>query len=137
MEQLNPGTVNENPTMVCELIASPKKGILSLASAETFFDGTLPGIDNLKLAACLAPQRKALVGNVIDIFPFLAETREAEFLSGGQQRILSIAMLFILSPEVLVIERPWEELDEQRILGIWKMLAVRGDLCVVVDSKSK
>jgi ABC-type multidrug transport system ATPase subunit len=136
IEDLAPG-VTENANILKQLKTETPPGGVVLGSGETFFDGNLSAVENLQFAACLVPPHKLTVRQVLEVFPFLRFNRTAEFLSGGQQRVLSIAVLALAVSKWLAIEKPWEELDESRIAGLWLLLECRKDIRVIVDSRSK
>jgi ABC-type branched-subunit amino acid transport system ATPase component len=69
--------------------------------------------DNLRMGAFLQPARlDAELPRVFALFPRLAERRQAAAgsLSGGERRMLSIAMTLLLSPRLLLMDEPSSDL---------------------------
>lgn len=67
-------------------------------------------IDNLRAAAYTLARadRDAGLRRVLELFPMLGDRQQdvAGLLSGGQQRMLSLAMALIIKPQLLIVDEP-------------------------------
>jgi len=80
-------------------------------SGNVFSDLTVR--DNLKMGAFLYPDRvEAALPGLVDLFPRLGErlSARAGVLSGGERRMLSIAMTLLIEPKVLLLDEPSSDL---------------------------
>ncbi len=115
------------------------RGIVFLPS-EQFTFGKLSVIDNLLLSGRM--QRSAQVGQerlerVYGLFPILAtrSAQKAGTLSGGEQRMLSLAMALMIGPKVLLLDEPSLGLAPflaQEIMSVIRSLADSDGLAVVL-----
>jgi branched-chain amino acid transport system ATP-binding protein len=92
---------------------SPEKarrhGVLHIPEGRGVFS-SLSVEENLKVALLAQPrsQRKALLAQIYERFDLLAERHRARAgtLSGGQQRLLSLAPAFVAPPQLLIADEP-------------------------------
>jgi branched-chain amino acid transport system ATP-binding protein len=86
-----------------------RHGVLHIPEGRGVFS-SLSVEENLKVSLLAQPRsrRKALLQEVYDRFDLLAERRRvrAGTLSGGQQRLLSLAPAFVAPPKLLMADEP-------------------------------
>ena len=87
-----------------------KRG-LTLIPAENFVFAELSVLDNLRLGAHLEPSSDVVarrLARAYEIFPILEERGDqlAGTMSGGQQRMLSIAIALMSGPRLLLLDEP-------------------------------
>ena len=77
--------------------------------------------DNLRMGAFLAPDRLAAeLPRLFALFPRLAERRQAVAgsLSGGERRMLSIAMTLLLRPRMMLMDEPSSDLAPPMVQAV-------------------
>lgn len=84
---------------------------MGLLPSERFVFADLTVADNLKLGAAHVRDADVLARRTADIerlFPILAERHDqlAGTMSGGQQRMVSLAMLLLAGPSLLILDEP-------------------------------
>lgn len=87
--------------------STPRKNVargMAFVPSERSVFGQLSVLDNLRLRS----RSRAALESAHELFPFLAERsgQLAETLSGGQQRMLSLAMAMMASPRLLLLDEP-------------------------------
>jgi len=86
-----------------------RQGVLHIPEGRGVFS-SLSVEENLKVSLLAQPRtkRKALLGEVYERFEMLGERRRARAgtLSGGQQRLLSLAPAFVAPPRLLIADEP-------------------------------
>lgn len=90
-------------------------------------------MDNLRVAASLLPKsdRKAEIAAALDLFPQLADRRDAKAseLSGGQKQMIVIAQALVSRPKVLLVDElslGLSPLIAQRLAETLRNIADRG-----------
>ncbi|MCS7142174.1 MAG: ABC transporter ATP-binding protein [Aigarchaeota archaeon] len=70
-------------------------------------------IENIRIALWMSGQNESILDDVFDTFPVLREmkNRKGMYLSGGQQKMLSIARAMPLGKRLLLIDEPLEGLS--------------------------
>jgi ABC-type branched-subunit amino acid transport system ATPase component len=97
--------------------------------------------DHLGLAARLAGQRQQSsdVDEVWEWFPMLQERRDAKggFLSGGQRKMLGLAMAFVSRPRCLLLDEPSAGLAESVTESVFLMVErlARSNMTLVVSEQ--
>jgi ABC-type branched-subunit amino acid transport system ATPase component len=82
-------------------------------------------LDNLKMGAFLEPARSGeRTAHVFDLFPRLAERRRerAGDLSGGERRMLSIALSLMIDPKVLLLDEPSSDLSPAMVALVFEAI---------------
>jgi branched-chain amino acid transport system ATP-binding protein len=127
-------------------LAGRKPDEISRAGARLVLDGhrvfrDLSVWDNLRLGAAARRDRQgfeATIGDVLALFPILAEKRKlpAGSLSGGQQQMLALAQAFLGAPKLLMCDEPSLGLAQSLLPSIFDALqawAARGTAILVVE----
>jgi ABC-type branched-subunit amino acid transport system ATPase component len=97
--------------------------------------------DHLTLAARLAGQRQqsANVDEAWEWFPMLYERRDIKggFLSGGQRKMLGLAMAFVSRPRCLLLDEPSAGLAESVTEAVFEMVErlARSNMTLVVSEQ--
>jgi branched-chain amino acid transport system ATP-binding protein len=121
---------------------TPRRNVrdgMTLLRSERFTFGELSVHENLLLGGLFvkASERDARMGEVYDLFPILKEREHAraQQFSGGQQRLLSIGMALVASPEVMLLDEPSLGIAPAltaRIFDTIKQLTVERSIAVVI-----
>jgi ABC-type branched-subunit amino acid transport system ATPase component len=102
-----------------------RRGLSMMREGGGIFE-TLSVEDHLMLAARLAGQRgqSSDVDEVWEWFPMLQERRDAKggFLSGGQRKMLGLAMAFVSRPRCLLLDEPSAGLAESVTESVFLMV---------------
>lgn len=113
---------------------------MSYTPAERFVFPNLPVSANLRLAALQEPSREARdvrVARVYEMFPILDERKNqlAGTFSGGQQRILSVAMAMMTDPKIMLFDEPSLGVSPavvQQILGSLREMADQDGRAIIL-----
>jgi urea transport system ATP-binding protein len=113
-----------------------KRGLAYVPQGQQCFP-QLTTEENLRLVADTRRAGRALVGDVLDLFPALRGllSRRAGLLSGGQRQQLAIARALITQPRVLILDEPTEGIQPSVVADIEATilsLTSRGDLSVLL-----
>jgi branched-chain amino acid transport system ATP-binding protein len=96
--------------------------------------------ENLRVATTSTPARPSLTGEPLKIFPQLAGKArlKARYLSGGEQRMLSIAMTLASNPSIVIMDEPTGGLMPQlleRLAEVIKNLKSSSKSVVLLEQK--
>lgn len=113
-----------------------KRGLAYVPQGQQCFP-QLTTEENLRLVADTQTSGRALIGDVLDLFPALNGllSRRAGLLSGGQRQQLAIARALITQPRVLILDEPTEGIQPSVVADIEATilsLTSRGDLAVLL-----
>jgi urea transport system ATP-binding protein len=113
-----------------------KRGLAYVPQGQQCFP-QLTTEENLRLVADTRRAGRALVGDVLELFPALNGllSRRAGLLSGGQRQQLAIARALITQPRVLILDEPTEGIQPSVVADIEATilsLTSRGDLSVLL-----
>lgn len=105
-----------------------KEGVSFVLQRNVIF-GTLSVYENLQVAANKYDDRevaKKEIENVIEKFDFLDKMRNsrANILSGGQQRLLAIAMALLQKPKVILLDEPSAGLSPKMVGEVFDMIEI-------------
>jgi ABC-type branched-subunit amino acid transport system ATPase component len=82
--------------------------------------------DNLRMGAYLHPRGwQSAAAEVLALFPQLAERRQelAGHLSGGERRMLAIALTLLLQPRLLLLDEPSSDLAPSMVDAVFDAIA--------------
>lgn len=105
--------------------ASKIKKIVNLSPQDTAVANNLTVEENLDLIATLyaVENKKEKIEKIISQFGLTSKAKaRAKTLSGGQKRRLSLAMAFITSPKILILDEPTLGLDIKSRKELWKII---------------
>jgi ABC-type branched-subunit amino acid transport system ATPase component len=93
-----------------------RKGVGYVPQVQDIFE-PLSVLENLEMGGYLLPASKirSRVPEVLDVFPALKPMlkRRADKLSGGERKMLAIARVLMLDPQVLILDEPTANLAPQ------------------------
>jgi ABC-type branched-subunit amino acid transport system ATPase component len=118
-------------------------GIGYVPQTRDVFD-TMTVVENLEMGGYLlsAPERAARVTEVMNIFPQLNQMRgrRALKLSGGERKMVALARVLMLRPQVLVLDEPTAGLSPELSRAVLRQqvrtLADRGTAILLVEQKA-
>src|ERR1700680_821741 len=91
-----------------------RKGVGYVPQVQDIFE-PLTVLENLEMGGYLLPAAaiRARVAEVLDVFPALKPMlkRRADKLSGGERKMLAIARVLMLDPQVLILDEPTANLS--------------------------
>jgi ABC-2 type transport system ATP-binding protein len=102
------------------------KKIISVSPQETAVAGNLTVYENLDLIATLydVDKKDEAIKNMINKFSLQEkQNAKAKTLSGGQKRMLSLAMALIVEPKILFLDEPTLGLDVLTRRELWEIIA--------------
>jgi ABC-type branched-subunit amino acid transport system ATPase component len=121
-----------------------RRGVGYVPQVQDIFE-PLTVLENLEMGAYLlpAPRIRTRVPEVLDVFPALKPMlkRRADKLSGGERKMLAIARVLMLDPEVLILDEPTANLAPQlaeRLLHEQvKGLGAMGKAVLLVEQRAR
>lgn len=136
------GTIHVDGKDVTEVPAEkmPEYGLRLILDGHRIFP-ELPVMDNFRIcntAGMSASEFRSTIENIFEVFPILAEKRNAyaRDLSGGQQQMLALGQAFLAKPKVLLCDEPSTGLAQALMPVILKFLrnwAEAGTAIVIVE----
>jgi branched-chain amino acid transport system ATP-binding protein len=96
--------------------------------------------ENLRAATMITPARPSSIGEPLKIFPQLAGKArlKARYLSGGEQRMLSISMTLASNPSIVIMDEPTGGLMPQlleRLVEVIKNLKSNSKSVILLEQK--
>jgi ABC-type branched-subunit amino acid transport system ATPase component len=121
-----------------------RRGVGYVPQVQDIFE-PLTVLENLEMGAYLLPTGtiRTRVPEVLDVFPALKPMlkRRADKLSGGERKMLAIARVLMLDPEVLILDEPTANLAPQlaeRLLHEQvKGLGAMGKAVLLVEQRAR
>ncbi|MCX5041868.1 urea ABC transporter ATP-binding subunit UrtE [Aldersonia sp. NBC_00410] len=116
--------------------ARVRRGLAYVPQGQQSF-GQLTTAENLQVVADGRKRGKALIDEVLELFPALQELlgRRAGLLSGGQRQQLAIARALITEPRMLILDEPTEGIQPSVVAEIERTIVAlteRGGLSVLL-----
>src|ERR1700682_379846 len=121
-----------------------RKGVGYVPQVQDIFE-PLTVLENLEMGGYLLPAAaiRARVPEVLDVFPALKPMlkRRADKLSGGERKMLAIARVLMLDPQVLILDEPTANLAPQLADSLLsehvKRLAGVGKAVLLVEQRAR
>ena len=142
----NDGTIyfegfNISNTKTNELI---HKGIVYIPQKNTVFEG-LTVYENLELSGMAIFKGKSLSNRILEVFtiiPILVslKSKKVVTLSGGETKLLNLAMGLMPQPKLLLLDEPFSGVSPimtQHIIGVIQTIKKQGIGIIVVEHKYK